>query len=146
MPQDNDPAKNDPGKLLRGGEFYSHVESRLHTDEAVLCELTQPCERAVPRHEHALAYITVVLNGTYLEGDHGQLDELHPFIAVYNPSGVTHRTVIGPQGASFFTIELRERHLQALDLRLPRETIFDRGAGSMLWPALRLYSAIFAGG
>jgi AraC family transcriptional regulator len=132
---------NDPGKLLRGGEFYSPVKCRLHTDDVLLSELRQPCSRSVPRHEHELAYITVVLNGHYLEGDHGKLEQLQPLTAVFNPAGVTHATVIGPQGASFFTIELRERQLRDLGIRLPRETHIDRGAGAMLWPGLRLYSA-----
>jgi AraC family transcriptional regulator len=135
------PENNDPGKLLRGGEFYSRIESRLRTNDVLLSELCQPCAREVPRHEHQLAYVTLVLKGNYLEGDHARLDELRPFTAVFNPSGTTHRTLIGPQGAAFFTIELRDRHLQQLGLRLPRQTLFDRGAGAMLWPGLRLYSA-----
>jgi AraC family transcriptional regulator len=136
MPQDRE-----PGKFLRGGEFYSPVKTRLRTDDVVLSELRQPCFRQVPRHEHELAYITVVLHGEYLEGDHGKLEELQPFTAVFNPSGVTHSTVIGPEGASFFTIELLQKHLQQIGTRLPEHTQFDRGAGNMLWPGLRLYSA-----
>ena len=83
----------------------------------------------MPRHEHELAYVTVVLDGDYLEGDRGRLDELRPLTAVFNPAGVTHSTVIGPAGASFFTIEFRAEAIRALDLRLPDRTTFDRGAG-----------------
>src|SRR5712671_3264018 len=135
------PEGQDPGTLLRGGEFYSPVKARLRTEDVLLSELRQPCSRKVPRHEHELAYVTVVLCGDYLEGDRGKLEELHPFTAVFNPSGVQHATVIGPAGASFFTIELHHEHLQQLGLRLPQQTAFDRGAGTMLWPGLRLYSA-----
>jgi len=130
-----------PGKVLRGGEFYSPVRSRLGVGDILLSELCQPCSRTVPRHEHELAYVTVVLGGDYLEGDHGHFAELRPFTAAFNPAGVAHSTVIGPAGASFFTIEFRHDALRALDLRLPSDTTFDRGAGSMLWPGLRLYSA-----
>jgi AraC family transcriptional regulator len=135
------PAGRNPGGLLRGGEFYSPVQARLHTDDVLLSELRQPCSRRVPRHEHELAYVTVVLQGDYLEGDRGKLDELRPFSAVFNPAGAAHSTIIGPAGASFFTIELRESNLRDLGIRLPRLTTFDRGAGAMLWPGLRLYSA-----
>jgi AraC family transcriptional regulator len=135
------PDDTHPGKLLHGGEFYSRVESKLHTDEVLLSELRQPCSRSVPRHEHELAYITVVLNGQYSEGDHGKLEHLQPYTAVFNPAGVSHATIIGPQGAAFFTVELRDRQLKQLGMRLPVRTTFDRGAGSMLWPGLRLYSA-----
>jgi AraC family transcriptional regulator len=137
----NDRGNNDPGKLLRGGEFYSPIQARLRTGDVLLSELRQPCSRSVPRHEHELAYVTVVLQGDYLEGDHGHLDELRPFTAVFNPAGTAHSTVIGPSGASFFTIELREENLRLLGIRLPHSTTFDRGAGAMLWPGLRLYSA-----
>jgi AraC family transcriptional regulator len=95
----------------------------------------------MPRHEHALAYVTVVLQGDYYEGDHGKLVELTPLTAVYNPAGATHSTTIGPSGASFFTIEFCSEALHALDLRVPERTLIDRGGQAMLWPGLRLYSA-----
>jgi AraC family transcriptional regulator len=129
------------GTLLRGGEFYSPVEARLRTEDVLLSELRQPCSRTVPRHRHELAYVTVVLDGDYLEGDRGKVDELRPFTAAFNPSGAQHATVIGPAGASLFTIELRDEYLRRLGVRLPVQTEFDRGAGAMLWPGLRLYSA-----
>jgi AraC family transcriptional regulator len=112
----------------------------VHSNDVVLSELRQPRARAVPRHEHELAYVTLVLQGDYLEGDRGPLDELQPFTAVFNPAGVAHNTVIGPAGAAFFTIEFREETLRQLGIRLPGRTTFDRGAGTMLWPGLRLYS------
>jgi AraC family transcriptional regulator len=134
------PNADAPGRLLRGGEFYSPVEGVLRTDDVLLSELRQPSARKVPRHEHELAYFTVVLDGDYLEGDR-VMEELSPFTAAFNPSGVSHSTVVGPAGAAFFTVELRSLPLQQLDLRLPAETMVDRGAGPILWPGLRLYSA-----
>ena len=123
------PDAANPGSHLRGGEFYSPIQARLRTGEVL------------PRHQHELAYVTVVLRGDYLEGDRGRLDELRPFTAVFNPAGIEHSTVIGPAGASFFTIELCEANLRHLGVSLPRSTTFDRGAGAMLWPGLHLYSA-----
>ena len=49
------PEDSDPGKLLRGGQFYSPLQARLRTDDVLLSELRQPCARQVPRHEHELA-------------------------------------------------------------------------------------------
>jgi len=135
------PVAGSPRTFLRGGEFYSPVQARLGTDDVLLSELRQPCSRNVPRHEHELAYVTVVLRGDYLEGDRGKLDELRPLTAVFNPAGAAHSTVIGPSGACLFTIELCEGNLRHLGLSLPKRTTFDRGAGAMLWPGLRLYSA-----
>jgi hypothetical protein len=106
-----------------------------------LSELRQPSPRNLPRHEHELAYVTVVLQGDYREGDRGRLNELRPFTAVFNPAGAAHSALIGCCGASLFTIELCEATLRYLDIRPPRRTAFDRGAGDVLWPGLRLYSA-----
>jgi AraC family transcriptional regulator len=135
------PIAGSAGTVLRGGEFYSPVQARLRTSDVLLSELRQPVSRSMPRHEHELAYVTIMLQGDYLEGDRGQLDEVRPFTAVFNPAGATHSTIIGPAGASLFTIELREENLRHLGIALPRRTTCDRGAGTMLWPGLRLYSA-----
>jgi len=135
------PAHDSPGTHLRAGAFYSPIQTRLRTSDVLLSEMRQPCSRSVPRHQHELAYVTVVLRGDYLEGDRGKLDELRPFTAVFNPAGIAHSTVIGPAGASFFTIELCEENIRSLAVNLPRQTTFDRRAGTMLWPGLRLYSA-----
>ncbi len=135
------PESSQPGKILRGGEFYSPVQARLSAGEVVLSELCQPVARAVPRHEHELAYVTIVLHGHYREGDRGKLDELQPLTAVFNPVGAAHSTVIGPAGASMFTIEFRDESLRELGLRLPSHTTYDCGAGTMLWPGLRLFSS-----
>jgi AraC family transcriptional regulator len=139
-----DGASSNPGKILRGGEFYSPVRSHLRVGDVLLSELCQPCSRSVPRHEHELAYVTLVLRGDYLEGDHGHLAELHPFSAAFNPAGVVHSTIIGPAGASFFTAEFRNEVLRSLDLRLPLDTTVDSSAGSLFWAGLRLYSAFKA--
>jgi AraC family transcriptional regulator len=135
------PQSAQPGKVLRGGEFYSPIQARLSANEVVLSELHQPVARSVPRHEHELAYVTIVLHGHYREGDRGKLDELPPLTAVFNPVGVAHSTVIGPAGASMFTIEFRTESLRELGLQLPDRTTFDCGVGTMLWPGLRLFSS-----
>ena len=135
------PESTQPGKILRGGEFYSPVQSRLSANDVVLSELRQPSARLLPRHEHELAYVTLVLEGHYREGDRGKLEELRPLTAVFNPVGIAHSTVIGPAGASLFTVEFRTENMRALDLRLPGSTACDCGVGSMLWPGLRLFTA-----
>ena len=135
MPEENG------GAVLRGGEFYSPVKARLLADDVLLSELRPPCSCQIPRHQHELAYVTVVLSGDYREGNRGRMQDLHPFTAVFNPSGIEHATAIGPAGASLFTIEMRDEHLRQLAIRLPLQTEFDRGSGAMLWPALRLYAS-----
>ena len=114
----NSQENNGPGSLLRGGEFCSPVESRLCTEDVLLSELRSPARAKFRWHEHELAYVTVVLEGDYLEGDRGRLEDLCAFIAAFNPAvGCNNETVIGPSGASFFTIELRDQRRKELRLR-----------------------------
>lgn len=145
MPESIISQASDPGKQLRGGEFYSPVQSRLRTGDVLLSELRQPCPRHVPRHEHELAYVTLMLGGDYMEGDRGHLSTLQPFNAVFNPAGIAHSTIIGPTGAAFFTVELQDQCLRQLGVCLPDHTTVDRGTGPMLWPAIRLYFAFKTG-
>src|SRR5258708_25968911 len=139
MPEAAHPSDDRTGKVLRGGEFYSPVQRRLRTSDVLLSELRQPCARSVPRHEHELPYITLVLHGDYMEGDRGHVDELRPFTAVFNPAGAQHSTVIGPAGAAMFTTELGEETLGDLGSRPPPPTALDRGAGARLLPGLLPY-------
>jgi AraC family transcriptional regulator len=138
------PNGNNSPRVLRGGEFYSPVTSSLRTDEVLLSELRQPCARQMPRHEHALAYFTIVLRGHYAEEDGHCQAELHPFTALFNPVGVAHRSLVGSGGATLFTIELRADYLEQLQARLPKHPVTDSARGEMLWPGLRLYSAFKA--
>jgi AraC family transcriptional regulator len=135
------PKRAQPGRVLRGGEFYSPVRARISADDVVLSQLCQPVASSVHHHEHELAYVTIVLQGDYFEGERGRLENLSPFTAVFNPVGAAHSTVIGPGGATLFTIEFRTKRMRELDLRLPEQTTTDAGAGNMLWPGLRLFSA-----
>jgi AraC family transcriptional regulator len=96
--------------------FASRVQT-LHRRRASL-RIAQPCRAKLRWHEHELAYVTVVLEGDYLEGDRGRLEDLCAFIAAFNPAvGCNNETVIGPSGASFFTIELRDQRRKELRLR-----------------------------
>src|SRR5919108_4161527 len=138
-------ANSSPGRVLRGGEFYSQVARRERQDGMLLSELMQPGARSIPRHEHELAYFTVVLSGHYAENESGRTLELRPFTAIYNPSGVTHTGAIGNQGARLFTIELRQHYVKQLGLRLPEQPVVDSGTSGMLWSGLRAYSAFKTG-
>lgn len=126
--------------MLRGGEFYSQVTRREKREHVFLSELRQPPSCKVPRHEHELAYITLVLDGCYAETDCCGRAEMHTFSAAFNPVGINHTGEVGCQGASLFTIELRPKLLKHLDVPLPSQPLCPRDARPLLWPGLRLYS------
>jgi AraC family transcriptional regulator len=129
------------GGVLAGGQFYSPTVRQERQAHLLLTELRQPTPRSLPRHEHELAYVTVVLEGGYSEGHLHGVTELHPFTAIFNPSGVTHTSGIGNTGSRLFTIECPTPLLDTLDLRLPPSPVVDRGTGDVLWPSLRIFSA-----
>lgn len=141
MPKSNGAA----GRVLSGGEFYSQVTASEAEENLFLSELRQPASSKVPRHEHQLAYLTIVLNGCYAETDCVGRAELYPFMAAFNPSGIAHSGEVGTQGARLFTIELRPEFLRKLDITLPAQPLRDSGAGLLLWPGLRIYSQFKAG-
>lgn len=134
-----------PGRVLRGGEFYSPVTASQAEQNLLLSELWQPVATKVPRHEHQLAYVSVVLNGHYAETDRAGRAELHPFMAVFNPAGVAHSGEVGPRGARLFSIELRAECLDGLDVNLPDRPLHDGSSGGLLLPGLRIYSLFKAG-
>ena len=134
-----------PGRVLRGGEFYSRVTASNAERNLVLSELQQPAAAKVPRHEHQLAYVSVVLNGHYAETDCCGRVELPPFMAAFNPAGIAHSGEVGPSGARLFSIELRAESLDGLDVNLPDRPLHDGGCGVLLWPGLRIHSLFKAG-
>jgi AraC family transcriptional regulator len=122
------------------GEFYAPVVRQQRQALALLAELQQPSARVLPRHEHARAYLTLVLEGDYAETCGRQIIEARPLSVIYNPAGVSHASQIGRRGTRLFTIDWTE-HAEQLQLRLPEEPIVERGAGALVWPSLRLFSA-----
>ena len=134
-----------PGRVLRGGEFYSPVTVSGAGKNLLLSELHQPAAAKVPQHEHELAYLTLVLNGHYAETDCCGRAEMHPFMATFNPAGIAHSGEVGPSGARLFSIELRKECLEDLDVALPQRPLHDGGSGTLLWPGLRIYSLFKAG-
>jgi hypothetical protein len=130
-----------PNGVLRGGQFYSPVVSQQRQEHLVLTELWQPTGRKLPRHQHELAYVTVVLDGHYEEGSLHGLTELRPPTAIFNPSGIAHTALVGQTGTKLFTIECSPQFLEQLDVRLPDQPVVDPGSGAMLWPGMWMFSA-----
>jgi AraC family transcriptional regulator len=130
-----------PGRVLAGGEFFSEVIDQHRQDDVLLTELVQTAGGKTPHHEHELAYVTVVLDGAYAEITRLTFTELQTFTAIFNPVSVAHSGVFGRTGARLFTIEFCSQFLQRLDLQLPSYPVVDQGAGTMLWPAMTMFSA-----
>jgi AraC family transcriptional regulator len=126
--------------VRRGGEFYSSVVHQDRQEHLLLTELQQPTGRTIPRHEHELAYVTVILDGNYAEGWTREPTELEPFTSVFNPPGVAHAGVVGSKGTRLFTIEWSRSFAEQIGLVLPAGPVVDAGCGELLWPSLRMFA------
>jgi len=131
-------------RLLGSGEYYSPMVAQERHGPLLLTELAQPRARALPRHEHAQPYVTIVLAGQYSEHCVRHPTALPPFTAIFNPSGVSHTAEVGPAGTRLFTVECPLEFLVALDLRLPSHPVVDAGTSALLWSGLELFSAFKA--
>ena len=126
-----------PRNLLPGREFYSPFQARLEGRRAPFpsrdSRLPATCPgMSMNSPTSGWCCRAIISKGT--AGD-SMINELRPFTAVFNPTGAAHSTLIGPCGASLFTIELCPANLRHLDIRLPPRTAFDRGAGDLPGPA-----------
>jgi len=131
-------AKSDP--TLQPGQFFSSLTRRSQDELFVLSELSQAPRSATPSHSHELSYISLLLEGAYLEeGDMADVT-LSPFTAVFNPAGIHHTSLTGAAGARLFTIELSVSLLEQGDgIRLPRRPVSGQGVNGLLWNSVKIY-------
>ena len=110
-------SSNNSGSLRRGGQFYSQVAKQESWEHLLLTEVRQPTGLKIPRHEHELDYVSVVLDGYYAESNAQGSIELPPFTAIFNPLGVVHTAEVGQKGTKFFTVELHTDLLKQIDVQ-----------------------------
>lgn len=123
---------------LADGQFYGDIHQATRASGLVFSELDHAEARYIPEHSHKLSYFTLVLGGHYEEGPRHHLAGYDPFTLIFNPAGVEHEGQIAAGGAKFFTVELEDSWIAALDGRRLHYTTSDLNAGRGLWLALRL--------
>jgi AraC family transcriptional regulator len=129
-----------PENHLNPGEFYSTVTRHSRDEFFLLSELRlpQPCD--MPAHSHELAYITLLLEGSYGEQSREAEFVLSPFTAVFNPSGIHHKSLISRNSTRTFTIELTSSSLrECAEFKLPGKPVTDYGRNLFLLQAIKLY-------
>ena len=140
------PAHNCSVGQRRIGWAYGQVVDRLDVEGATVFESVYNRPMQVPCHEHAYAYITILLKGRYRE-PYGRGDSYFvPFSAVFHPASVRHSGIVDEQGCRFFTLELDSSWMDSMEIDVPSDSVFDWHGESILWPMLRLLREYRDGG
>ncbi|HLK66332.1 MAG TPA: AraC family transcriptional regulator [Bryobacteraceae bacterium] len=93
---------------LRAGQYFGAISRKTDCAGAILSQVVHTSGRKLPRHQHQLGYLSLLLAGTYVEQCGRQTLEYSPFNVGCHPAALDHRDEIGSGGAHFFCIEFRE--------------------------------------
>jgi AraC family transcriptional regulator len=130
-------------RALGAGRYYGAVGGRFDTPLAVLSEVVHPAARALPEHDHALAYFCMLVQGHYVETIAGRDFDYAPFQVAFHPARMPHRDAVGERGARFLCLEVRGDALDdaAVYLR-PSAALLP---GDVTLQLLRVFDAMTAG-
>lgn len=128
------------GTTLARGRFYGDVRQQWTSGLLTMSVVAHDRPRDVPEHEHACAYFTLLLRGSYREEAGGHEIVYAPLSAVYHPPGLVHRDSIGPGGGLFLMVELAEAMLgRGDDNAAGVGSVRDLTGGALVWTLLRMY-------
>jgi len=104
---------------LPAGRYLGSIGRRLDSGFALVSEVLHPVGRALPEHDHALDYFSMVVRGRYVETLAGRTLDYAPFQVGFHPARMPHRDRVGDCGARFLCLELRPQPLQAFASAIP---------------------------
>src|SRR5687768_7824923 len=93
---------------LSTGAFLGEVREQCVTRRAVLTRLRHSAGRRLPRHVHGAPYLSLLIRGGYREETSRGTLEYEPLTLVSHPPETDHCDEIGPEGGTFFMVELTE--------------------------------------
>lgn len=123
---------------LGPGEWYGSVDRAAHVGGVNFSVVRHSRARRIELHEHALAYFTLLVAGTYQETHAGVTARYEPFSLAFHPPKLVHWDEIG-EDTTLFAIELEEEwqtrigvHFETSAWRLELQY------GDAVWLAVRL--------
>ena len=128
---------------LEAGRYYGAVGDRFESAGAVLSRVVHEKPRALPQHDHALAYFCMLCDGSYVETAAGRELDYKRFEVGFHPARMPHRDEVGAQGATFLCLEIHPQPMMDADVRLRRDPALLPGDVSQ--QMLRLYRALATG-
>ena len=91
---------------LHAGSYFGAVDTRVASSYGLLSEVVHPSGRALPVHDHAQAYFSLLLAGDYQENVGGSEWRYRRFDAGFHPARFPHCDSIGAAGARFLCLEV----------------------------------------
>ena len=130
-------------RCLEAGCYYGAVRGVFSTPLARLSCVKHDRARALPEHDHALAYFCMLLEGSYTETVARRALDYAPYQVGFHPARMPHRDAVGEDGARFLCLEVEAPALEAAGVRLRPDTALLPGDMSV---ALARVHRAFAGG
>lgn len=128
---------------LDAGHYFGAIGGRFATAHAVLSRVVHRAPRALPEHDHALAYFCMLVDGSYVEYVAGCKFDYHPYEVGFHPACMPHRDTVGARGGEFLCLEIYAEPLALADVRLRRNPVLLPGDVSL--QMIRLRRAFVAG-
>jgi len=123
------------------GSFFGETRTRSIAS-AVLTEVIHRRARQQPDHTHDASSFCLLLEGAYEERSEDTQLVYAPMTLAFHPAGMSHSDAIGPDGASFFMIELPPAWDQDVaQYGIPRTRLSELHGGDAAWLALRIHDA-----
>jgi AraC family transcriptional regulator len=127
-------------RKLPAGSFYGKTTLRREVSGLVFAESVYREELRIPKHEHANAFLNLVLEGTYTEVCGSRTRTRGPSTLALHPSGEVHADDWHGVGGHVFHVEISPSRLEHVRAYSPvLDTPQDFLGGLPVWIATRLY-------
>jgi len=105
---------SDSVSRMDAGQFHGHVVRTREVGGFLLTEDVYPRDLLIPRHSHKLAYLSFVLEGSYMEYAESQTRECTPGTAIFHPACETHSDRFQRAGGRILSVEIAQAWTQRL--------------------------------
>src|SRR5262245_61149158 len=127
-------------RKLPAGSFYGKAALRREVAGLVFAESVYRQELRIPKHEHANAFLNLVLEGTYTEVSGGRTRTRGPSTLALHPAGEVHADHWHGAAGLVFHVEIPASRLEQIRAYSPvLDGPTDFHGGLPVWLATRLY-------
>src|SRR5262249_50613807 len=99
------------------GQAFGRVPQRWSTDSISLTPVIHDQRRVNVMHAHEAAFVTLLLDGDYIENAARRSFRFDRYTAVFHPPGIEHQDFIGAPGVKLLMFEFRSELLDGADIR-----------------------------
>src|SRR5689334_18644677 len=93
-------------KQLSTGQYLGATIGRAEYPGVVLSEVRHATRRALPAHSHESCYLSLLVDGHYVERIGRARFDYRPFAIGFHPAGLFHHDEVGVDGATFFLLAI----------------------------------------